>query len=123
MNDPVAWVAGAGVVGLGAAIWFGAWRSWADPEAPNRYWMLAVPWMGLGFIVALSAWLVRQVGIPLPPWVGQALLVGCCAAMLSVMTVGRPRWGVPGWLRELEAAGRAARDGPDRVRSPRRGTR
>jgi hypothetical protein len=106
--------------GLGFIVWMGVWRSWAKTRMPNRYAMLAAPWLGLWILLGTVAHAVTsEWAVPWIDWIEYArhasLIVGVCASVFQ-----RPRWALPPWFRRLrDAESVAARIPLDPPRTPR----
>ena len=91
------------MVAMGAAIWFGIWRSWVGKG--GSYFedaALCLPWLALGFVIMRFGAILRSFGIPIPGLFLLAVLIAGLAIGMWARAVQWPDWTLPPWYRELE---------------------
>ena len=94
------------IVAMGAAIWFGIWRSWLGKG--GSYFEdagLMVPWFALGLLISRLGSILRSLGIPIPGVFLLAVLTAGFVIGMWARAVQWPDWILPPWYRELEDDG------------------
>ncbi|TAK35828.1 MAG: hypothetical protein EPO21_04885 [Chloroflexota bacterium] len=93
-------------IAAGAAIWFGWWRSWVD--WPMQYYLHrtpGVPWFALAMAFGGIVIILRSIGIEVPQFLVEVVILSCIIIALVVAAFQWPRWALPPWYRKLQEEG------------------
>src|SRR5829696_7483275 len=87
----------------GAAVWFGAYRSWTEEDlVALRSRNLMVPWLGVGGCIFLGLTLTESAFVQ---QLGTTLLMLCCLLAMTVALFEWPRRALPPWYRRIARPG------------------